>query len=133
MRALFYLGNALRLTGRFDEAILRYTQYLALGGNFHSERYTAAYYIALCNFNKGQWQEAIDAGFRALKVDPRYAETHCLIADSYIKQRKFRYARQWYASAIACGKPPVDALLFVDEEKYEAYPRKGISICDKHL
>jgi glycosyltransferase involved in cell wall biosynthesis len=133
MRALFYLGNALRLTGRFDEAILRYTQYLALGGNFHSERYTAAHYVALCHCHKAEWQEAIDAGFRALKIDPRYAETHCLIADSYIKQSEYRYARQWYASAIACGKPPADALLFVDETKYEAYPRKRIGLCDNRL
>lgn len=133
MRALFYLGNALRLTGRFDEAILRYTQYLALGGNFHCERYTVAYYVALCHLNKGEWQEAIDAGLRAIKVDPRYAETHCLIADAYTKRGEYHYARQWYASAIACGKPPVDASLFVNEEKYEAYPRKGIRICDDHL
>jgi glycosyltransferase involved in cell wall biosynthesis len=132
-RALFYLGNALRLAGREDEAILRYTQYLALGGNFHCEKYTSAHYVALCYFNKGQWQEAIDAGLRAMRIDPRYAETHCLIADAYANQGEYRYARQWYRSALACGGPPADASLFVNEEKYDLYPREGIRICDEHL
>ena len=130
MRALFYLGNALRLAGRHDEAILRYTQYLALGGNFHCEKYTTAYYVALCHFKKGEWHEAIDAGLRAIKVDPRYAETHCLIADAYAKRGEYHYARQWYGSAIACGRPPADASLFVNEEAYSSYPREGIRICD---
>jgi glycosyltransferase involved in cell wall biosynthesis len=133
MRALFYLGNELRLAGREDEAILKYTQYLALGGNFHCERYTATHFVALCHFRKGEWQEAIDAGLRAIKVDPRYAETHCLIADAYANKGEYHYARQWYRSAIACGGPPVDASLFVDEEKYDSYPREGVRICDEHL
>jgi glycosyltransferase involved in cell wall biosynthesis len=133
MRALFYLGNALRLTGRHDEALLRYTQYLALGGNFHCEKYMAAHYIALCHFNKDEWQAAIDAALRAIKIDPRYAETHCLIADAYVKRGEYHYACQWYRSALACGGPPADALLFVNDEAYDAYPRASLRACEERL
>ncbi len=133
MRALFYLGNALRLEGRTDEAILRYTQYLALGGNFHCERYMTAYYIACCHFNKTEWMEAIHAGYRALRIDPRYAEMHCLIADCYGELGDYAFAQQWYRSAIACRAPPPDASLFVDREKYDSYPETGLKVCEEKL
>jgi glycosyltransferase involved in cell wall biosynthesis len=133
LRALFHLGNALRLSKRFDEAILRYTQYLAVGSTFHSEKYMCAQYLATCYFLQGKWREAIDAGWRALRIDPRYAETHCLIADCYGELREYAYSRQWYRSALACAAPPPDAVLFVDVTKYGEYPRRGIEICDQKL
>lgn len=133
LRALFHLGNALRLSKRFDEAILRYTQYLAIGSTFHSEKYMCAQYLASCLFQQGKWREAIDAGWRALRVDPRYAETHCLLADCYGELREYTYSRQWYRSALACGGPPPDAVLFVDQTKYDEYPKRGLEICERKL
>ena len=133
LRALFHLGNALRLSRRFDEAILRYTQYLAIGSGYHCEKYMCAYYLALCLHLQGHWRESIDAAWRALRIDPRYAETHCLIADNYGDLHEYAYSRQWYRSALACGAPPPDAMLFVDLAKYGEYPVHGIEICDRKL
>jgi glycosyltransferase involved in cell wall biosynthesis len=130
---LFYLGNSLRIAGRHDEAILRYTEYLALGGDFHCERYLAAFFIAECHFGMRRWEECIEAGYRALRIDPRYAEAHCLIADCFGELRRYEFARQWYRSALACGAPPPDAVLFVEEAKYGEYPRLGIEICERNL
>ena len=133
LRALFYYGNALRLAGRYDEAILRYTQYLSMGGNFHCERYMAAHYVSCCHYYKAEWKDAIHAGYQALRIDPRYAETHCLIADCYAELGDYAYARQWYKSAIACGGPPPDASLFIDREKYDSYPKLGLKVSDEKL
>jgi glycosyltransferase involved in cell wall biosynthesis len=130
---LFYLGNSLRLAGRHDEAILRYLQYLALGGSFRCEKHLAAHFLADCLFRKRQWEDCIDACWRALRIDPRYAETHCLIADCYGELRQYENARQWYRSAIACVAPPPDSILFVEPSKYGDYPRRGIEICDQRL
>jgi tetratricopeptide (TPR) repeat protein len=130
---LFYFANSLRLAGRHEEAILRYTQYLALGGGFHCERYMAAFFLAVSHFCMRRWEECIEAGYRALRIDPRYAETHCLIADCFGELRRYDFARQWYRSALACGAPPPDAVLFVEPSKYDEYPRHGIAICDRKL
>jgi len=130
---LFYYGNCLRLAGRFDEAILRYMQYLSLGGAFLNEKFMAAFFLAECHFRKRRWRDAIDAGFNAVRIDPRYAEAHCLIADCYGELREYGFARQWYRSAIACLAPPADAILFVEPSKYGDYPRRGIEICDEKL
>jgi glycosyltransferase involved in cell wall biosynthesis len=132
-RTLYYLANALRLAGRYDEAIARYGQYEALDVDFRCERYSAAHFNAVCYFNQQRWQEAIDAAWRALRIDPRYAETHCLIADCYGELRQYEFSRQWYASALACGAPPADAVLFVDADKYGAYPKLGLAVCDQKL
>ena len=130
---LFYFANCLRIAGRLDEAILRYTQYLSLGGAFQNEKFLAALFIAQCWFAQRKWHDAIDAGFRALRIDPRFAEAHCLIADAYGELRDYQSARQWYRSAIACGSPPTDAILFVEPAKYFDYPQKGIEICNARL
>jgi hypothetical protein len=106
---------------------------LAIGSHFHCEKYMCAHFLAVCHFNKGEWRECIDAGWRALRVDPRYAETHCLIADCYGELREYAYSRQWYRSALACSGPPPDAALFVDLSRYDDYPRRGIEICDRKL
>ena len=132
-RTLYYLANALRLAGRHEQAITQYRRYLALGFDFHCERYSAAHFIASCFFGLKRWHDAIDAAWQALRIDPRYAETHCLIADCYGELRQYAFSRQWYASALACGAPPGDAVLFVDGSKYDAYPRLGIAVCDRHL
>jgi len=133
LRALFHYGNALRLTKKYEEAILRYTQYLSLGSSYHCEKFMCAHYLAVCLFQQGKWSESIDAAWRALRIDPRYAEPHCLIADCYGELREYGFSRQWYRSAIACKAPPPDAVLFVDLTKYDDYPKKGIEICDRKL
>jgi glycosyltransferase involved in cell wall biosynthesis len=130
---LFYFANCLRLAGRHDEAILRYTQYLALGGSFRCERHLAALFLAVSHFAMGRWHDCIDACYQALRIDPRYAETHCLIADCYGELREFESARQWYRSALACKAPPPDSVLFVELSKYDAYPKRGIEICEERM
>src|SRR5258706_10019706 len=130
---LFYLGNALRLAGRHEEAILRYLQYLSLGGFFREEKHLAAHFLAECQFRMRRWQDCIDSCYRALRIDPRYAETHCLIADCYGELGMFDFAQQWYQSAIACVEPPPESILFVDRSRYDAYPQRGIQICQKRL
>ncbi|MBS2025048.1 MAG: glycosyltransferase [Deltaproteobacteria bacterium] len=132
-RTLFHLGNALRINKEFDEAIARYADYLELGGNYHHEKYLCAHYLAVCLFQQKKWREAIDAGLRAVKIDPRYAEAHCLIADCYGELREYGFSRQWYLQAIACAAPPADSILFVDAKKYDAYPKKALAICDAKL
>jgi glycosyltransferase involved in cell wall biosynthesis len=133
LRALFYLGNALRVAGRLDEAIARYTQRLAFGGGFHGERYMAAYYIAVCHLLRREWQRAVDAGLLALRIDPRYAETHCVIGDGYAALDKLEFARHWYRSALACKAPPADATLFVDLSAYDQYPKERLRFCERRL
>lgn len=129
-RALYYLGNALKEAGRFLEAISSYSEYLALGGNFRCERHMAAYQMAVCHLLLGEWQLAIDASFHALRIDPRYAGTHCVLGDAYAALGEIAIARQWFRSALSMGKPPPTGHLFIDPAAYGPYPRRRIRECE---
>jgi glycosyltransferase involved in cell wall biosynthesis len=133
LRALFHLGTCYRLAGRHEQAIFRYQQYLALPSSFPQERYTTAYFLALSLFALRRWEDCIDAALRAVRLDPRYAEPYCLIGDVHGELRDYAFARQWYRTALSCGAPPPDALLFVDRRKYDEYPRLAIAVCDEKL
>jgi glycosyltransferase involved in cell wall biosynthesis len=132
-RALFYLANELRLARRYDDAVARYEQQLALGTGPLTQRYRAAHCVATCRFAQGDHGAAIDAGLRALRVDPRYAETHCVIGDAYFALGDFERARQWYKSALACGAPPADSPIFVMAIAYGRYPRAKVRACERGL
>jgi len=132
-RVLFYLANALKSAGRLDEAIARYTQYLELGGNFRCERHMAAQQRAVCHLLRAEWQLAIDAAFHALSIDPRYAETHCVLGDAFGALGEIGIARQWFRSALTVKAPPAEATLFIDPAAYGQYPRERVRQCDQML
>jgi tetratricopeptide (TPR) repeat protein len=126
LRALWHLGNAYNMLGRLDEAIASYDRYVQLGGR---ERVTAARLITECLLAKHDWDRAIDAGLRALRLDPRYAETHRLIGDAYLAQEDYAVAMQWYRSALACGRPPPEASMFIMRNEYGPKPRDRLRQC----
>jgi tetratricopeptide (TPR) repeat protein len=132
-RTLFYLGNALRSAGRYEDAIQRYRAYLEVDDHPRVEHQAAARALATCHLVRGEWQAAIEAAFRALSIDPRYAETHCVLGDVYGAIGELTMARQWYQSALSVKAPPPDAALFVDPQAYGRYPRMRLRECDQLL
>lgn len=125
-RSLFYLGNALLCEGQYAEAIEQYSRYQALGGSYQAELFTAVYSIAVCQLLLGNWDAAIAAALRAIHIDPRYAEAHCVLGDAWHKRGVPSFARQWFRSALACQAPPKDAPLFTDSWLYGPYPRRRL-------
>jgi glycosyltransferase involved in cell wall biosynthesis len=131
-RAHFYLGHELRAAGKLDEAIASYMRQLELGGGFHTERYYASHCIAACLFSKRQLDAAADAALCALRVDPRYAETHCLLGDVFLAAGEREIAQHWYQSALNC-RPPAHSPLFVIPAAYGPYPRRRLRECRSEL
>ncbi|MBK7539377.1 MAG: glycosyltransferase [Myxococcales bacterium] len=123
-RALYQLGNELRIAGKLDEAIAAYRRSLALGSYRHG-LFSARYFLAVCHVRLRQWEPAIDAALDALRFDPRYAEAHCLLGDVYFASGQLAPARQWYRSALVCGEPPPTPMA-VQTWAYGPYPRKRL-------
>jgi glycosyltransferase involved in cell wall biosynthesis len=132
-RALHYLATELRNAKRYEEAILRYTQQLALGVGWPTERYQACLGIASCCYESGDFVAAVSACMRALAIDPRYAEVHCLIADAYRALGNPAFAVHWYRSALACGAPPPGSPTLIITEAYSSYPRAQLAECEREL
>lgn len=132
-RNLFLLASALLSLRRFDEAIVRFSQVLALRGAYEDGsayyEYESTYRIAFSLYFQGRWGECIAMAGRALEMGPRYAEPRCLIADCYRKMGLLDRAVEWYESAIACAPPTLGAI-GIEPRKYGEYPRLGITTCE---
>jgi len=124
-RNYHYLGNEYRELQRLDEAIASYRQALALD-TFQVGRFHTAYYLAVCHLLKADWDEALDAAFAALRIDPRYAEGPCLLGDIYYSMGQPAFARQWYRAALVHRRPPADAVLATQAWAYGEHPREQL-------
>ncbi|MGH8033030.1 MAG: glycosyltransferase [Luteimonas sp.] len=127
-RLWHYLGNEHRKAARDEDAIACYGRALALG-NYRQGLYHSAYYLGCGHLLLGRHDAAIAAGRRAVEIDPRYAEGHCLIADALFHKGELAAAREGYARALAC-KLPDDALMAVQEWAYGAHPRHQLERID---
>ncbi|MBC7975220.1 MAG: tetratricopeptide repeat protein [Myxococcales bacterium] len=123
-RALFQLGNELRAGGELDAAIASYRASIALA-TYRQGAFVARYYLAICHLLQHDWDAAIAAALDGLRVDPRYAEAHCLLGDVYFARGELDFARQWYRSALTCGTPP-ETPMVVQTWAYGAYPAQRL-------
>ena len=123
-RALFQLGNEMRGAGQLGEAIASYRASIAIGTYRHGA-FTCRYYLAICYLLQEAWDLAIAAALDALRIDPRYAEAHCVLGDVYFARGELTFARQWYRSALACGAPP-ETPMVVHRWAYGPYPTKRL-------
>lgn len=125
-RNFHFLGNEYRQLQQFDLAIAAYSRALGLD-NFHVGKYHTAYYLAVCHLLTKEWDLAIAAALHACKIDPRYAEAYCLLADIYSSIGKLDFAQQWYSIALTCKRPPPDAMMAVQDWAYGEYPRQRLA------
>jgi glycosyltransferase involved in cell wall biosynthesis len=127
-RLWHYLGNEHRKAARDEEAITCYERAVALG-NYRIGLFHSAYYMGCSHLLLGQYDGAIAAGRRAVEIDPRYAEGHCLVADAHYSKGEWAAARESYMRALACTQPG-DALMAVQEWAYYEHPRRQIGRID---
>lgn len=93
-RTLFYLGNALKELGRYDEATEIYQKYLKIS-SWRDEKWMAQRYIG----NMLQWQkcyvEAIEEFKKAIEIDNRWAESYYYIGECYYLLDKYKECIEW--------------------------------------
>jgi glycosyltransferase involved in cell wall biosynthesis len=124
-RNFHYLGNEYRELQKFEDAIACYSTALQLG-NYRVGLFHSAYYLAICYLLMDDLPRALEAAFRAVQIDPRYAEGHCLLGDIYSSMGNIRFAIQWYRSALTMKRPPTDAVLGIQAWAYQSYPKQRL-------
>ncbi|TXH76030.1 MAG: glycosyltransferase [Lysobacteraceae bacterium] len=129
-RLWHFLGNEHRRTHRDREAAECYARALEIG-SFALGRYHSAYYLGCCRLILGELDAAIDAARTAIRIDPGYAEGHCLLADALQLQGQTQSALAAYRDAMACGAPPVDAVMAVQRWAYDEHPRAQIAMLER--
>jgi glycosyltransferase involved in cell wall biosynthesis len=125
-----YLGNEYRALRQWAKAAECYHEAIRLEG-FQIGLFHSHYYLGVCYLLQGSLDRAIETALAAIKCDPRYAEGHCLLADTYSCAGQFSFAKIWYRSALSCGAPPPDAVLPIQEWAYCDHPKKRLSMIDE--
>jgi glycosyltransferase involved in cell wall biosynthesis len=103
-RALFYLANGLRESGRFDEAIAAYEEYLQ-SPNFRDEGWQAGLYLARCHAEKADWAAARRRFEDALIACPERAEAVFGLGHVCLAAGDARQAAAWFRMATGIPQP----------------------------
>ena len=103
-RALFYLANGLRESGRFDEAIAAYTEYLRTP-NFADEAWQARLYLARCHVETRDWATARHRFEEAVLAGPERAEALVGLGHVRLAEGDARQAAAWFRLATAVPEP----------------------------
>ena len=128
-RLFHFLGNEMQKAARIKEAITYYAEALRLG-SFKAGLFHTTYYLGICYLLEDRFEEGLELAFRALRIDPRFAEAHCLIADLYSLQGRPLHARSWYRSALTCKRPPAENVFAAQHWCYNEYPKRRIRAID---
>jgi glycosyltransferase involved in cell wall biosynthesis len=103
-RALFYLANGLRESGRADEAADAYEEYLR-APNFEEEAWQARLYLARCHVARRDWSAARHALEEAVLAGPERAEALVDLGHVLLAEGEPRQAAAWFRMATALPRP----------------------------
>jgi glycosyltransferase involved in cell wall biosynthesis len=103
-RALFYLANGLRESGRTEEAVAAYEEYLR-APNFEEEGWQARLYLARCHVARRDWSAARQALEEAILAGPERAEALVDLGHVLLAAGEPRQAAAWFRMATALPRP----------------------------
>jgi len=130
-RTLFYLANAYREQGLYDQAIKVYREYIGLGGSFPDELYLARYYCAQCFYHKKDFKTTVQECLSTIKLDDRWAEAYHLLGEAYFYLSEFKKAICYFGVAMSLPFPETG--MFVSKELYNSSPKLWLSYCYESL
>jgi tetratricopeptide (TPR) repeat protein len=128
-RTMFYLANSYKETGRHDEAVKMYNEYLQVS-QWKEERYFATLYKAQIFSLVGNFKDAFKSIYESFIEDDRFAESYCLMGDILMFQGNPERARHWFELALQM-EVPSDSRLFASHTAYDSYPRAQLEKLDK--
>jgi tetratricopeptide (TPR) repeat protein len=125
-RALFYLANGLRESGRYEEAVLAYETYLECP-NFAEEGWQARLYLARCHTDRRDWPSARRHYEAAVAEAPERAEGAVGLGHTLLASGDAPRAAAWFR--MATGLPqPTHCRLFVEVPVYRWGAWHGLSL-----
>ncbi len=125
-RALFYLANGLRESGRLEDAVEAYSTYLE-APNFEEEGWQARLYLARCHAARQAWPAAKQCFEQAILAWPERAEAVIGLGHVLLAKGEARHAAAWFR--MAAGLPePSDCRLFVEVPAYRWQAWHGLAL-----
>jgi glycosyltransferase involved in cell wall biosynthesis len=129
-RVVFNVANAYLALGRHEESIKYFLEYLTKSG-WDEEKYIAHCRIAMSLSELGQFDEAMNMYFRAVKLRPKYADAFRGLAVCAMKKGDLPSAEEYLLSMLSKDKP--DSMLVWNPFEYEIVPYFDLAQVYMHL
>lgn len=101
-RQQYYYARELYYNGRYEDAILLFTQFLDDGNGWIENSISACKDLALCFYAVDQPQKALMSLLRSLTLDAPRAEICCDIGKHFFDRDQYGSAIFWYQTAASC-------------------------------
>lgn len=118
-RVVFDLANAYLALGNYEEAIRKYLEYIPMSG-WNEEIYIAYCRTAQCLLALNQLDEAANMLLRAVKTEPRYAESYRMLAHVSMIKGEWLNAEDYLKTVLMKEKP--ETTIVWNPFEYEVAP-----------
>jgi len=129
-RWVYYLARELGDMGHTAESLKFFRERVQLGG-FWEEKAQAALKIVHILKNNGKYNEAIRAGYEALKFCDGWRDAYYLIADCCYRLKMYNRAIAWLKLTLDIPTP--NTILWKWESVYQYLPQLLLSMCYNEL
>ena len=128
-RAMFYLAQSYKETGRYEEAIEILKKYLEVS-TFIEERWNAYQYMNQCFRALGDTEGATKIIEKGL-IEQNRAEGHVILGNEAYDRKEYSQALEHFKNATQCSMPA--NLVFCNRDHYTWLPHDKISMCYHHM
>jgi len=128
-RAMFYLAQSLKETGKIKKAIELFERYLTVS-NFQAEKWNACKYMYDCWMSLNNKEKALAAIHRGLKEQER-AEGYVILGNAEYDNKNYEIALELYKKASETKRP--NFAVFISEDDYTWIPHDKMSMCYHNL
>ena len=118
-KTVFDLARSLDATGRREEALITYQEYIPISG-WDEDKYTAYFRIADCYRWVGEWNKALEADLLAQKLRPLLPDAYLGLAATNYQMDKQEECVHYIELAFRCKSPM--GIMPCDPMKYQAQP-----------
>lgn len=127
-RDLFYFANELYYNGLYNEAIIKYEEFLDLKEGWIEDRKTATMNLINCYSYENQNEKKINRILKSFEYDVPRADICCALAETFMEKREFHQAIFWYKIALGC-RHDKDNLGMDVKDYYTWIPSIQLCVC----
>lgn len=125
-RTLFYGARAFLVMRDAEAAIPLLEKYITLSG-WNEELYEGHYLLGQAYLDTHEYDLARDIAFRAMRIKPQFPDAQFLIAQTYMAEKNYEYAKSWIESGMKLGLPKGHITTF--PHRYTVQPKSMLAVC----
>ena len=131
-RNFFYLAKELQDSGKNDDALKYFQQFVSMPGAFWEDVFRSYHYMAQIWLQRGDEAKFKENLYKSIDMEERRAEPYCLMGDYYMGKQQWDKAIHWLNIATNVRRPK--ELLSAYQPEYNTWiPYLNLTVCANNL